>query len=69
MSQSTSEFGTTCSRRSMTVLGVPLLAITLVFGWWLSTGVGEYVTTLGVVLFVALWIMFMSVNTGPANVN
>ena len=69
MSQSTSEIGTTCSRRSMTALGVPLLAITLVFGWWLSTGIGEYVTTLGVVLFVAVWIMFISVNSGSTDVS
>ena len=68
MSQPTFEIGATCSRRSLTVLGVPLLAITFVFGWWLSTGVGEFITTLGVVLFIALWILFMSINTGSTEV-
>lgn len=55
----------TKSNRSFTTFGIALIVAALVVGWWLATSVGDIVTALWMVLFVAVGIIFISLGRHP----
>lgn len=55
----------TDSNRSFTTLGVGLILVSIVVAWWLATSVGDLVTALWMVLFVAVGVVFISLGRHP----
>ena len=55
----------TSSNRSFTTFGIALIVAAIVVGVWLATSVGDIVTALWMVLFVAVGIIFISIGRHP----
>lgn len=53
------------TNRSMSVFGAGLIVISIVIGWWLAAIVGDLVTALWMVLFVAVGVVFLSLGRHP----
>lgn len=55
----------TASNRSFTTFGIALIVASIVVGWWLAASVGDIVTALWMVLFIAVGIVFISLGRHP----
>ncbi|MFB6133278.1 MAG: hypothetical protein ABEJ44_07765 [Halanaeroarchaeum sp.] len=52
--------------RTFTAFELALIAISIVVGVWLATSVGDLVTALWMVLFVAVGVVFVSLGRHPS---
>lgn len=53
------------TNRSFTTMGVGLILASILVAWWLATSVGDLVTALWMVLFVAVGVVFISLGRHP----